>query len=173
MQYRDELRPRFGLLRAREFLMKDAYSFHLDHASLEETYQEMYDAYSRIFDRIGLTWRAVLADTGNIGGSGSHEFHVLAEITKAVLHAVSKVRKQLAAKKTPLVLSAQSRKGVPEALRALLEVIDEAGGSKALRPRDKAPAFLADNPLGTVPLLVDGAVRMTESAAIGQYRATT
>ena len=78
-KFRDEIRPRFGIMRAREFLMKDAYSFHLDHASLEETYQEMYDAYSRIFDRIGLTWRAVLADTGNIGGSGSHEFHVLAD----------------------------------------------------------------------------------------------
>ena len=78
-KFRDEVRPRFGIMRAREFLMKDAYSFHLDHASLEVTYQEMYDAYSRIFDRIGLTWRAVLADTGNIGGSGSHEFHVLAD----------------------------------------------------------------------------------------------
>ena len=78
-KFRDEIRPRFGIMRAREFLMKDAYSFHLDHASLEETYQEMYDTYSRIFDRIGLTWRAVLADTGNIGGSGSHEFHVLAD----------------------------------------------------------------------------------------------
>ena len=66
-------------MRAREFLMKDAYSFHLDHASLEETYQAMYAAYSAIFRRIGLEFRAVLADTGNIGGSKSHEFHVLAD----------------------------------------------------------------------------------------------
>ena len=78
-KFRDEIRPRFGIMRAREFLMKDAYSFHIDHASLEETYQEMYATYSRIFDRIGLSWRAVLADTGNIGGSKSHEFHVLAD----------------------------------------------------------------------------------------------
>ncbi|MBI2800157.1 MAG: proline--tRNA ligase [Gammaproteobacteria bacterium] len=78
-KFRDEIRPRFGILRAREFLMKDAYSFHIDHASLLETYQLMYDTYSRIFDRIGLSYRAVLADTGNIGGSGSHEFHVLAD----------------------------------------------------------------------------------------------
>lgn len=78
-KFRDEVRPRFGIMRAREFLMKDAYSFHLDRASLEETYRQMYDAYARIFDRIGLAWRAVLADTGNIGGSTSHEFHVLAE----------------------------------------------------------------------------------------------
>jgi len=78
-KFRDEVRPRFGIMRAREFLMKDAYSFHLNRDSLLETYQQMYDTYSRIFDRIGLDYRAVLADTGNIGGSGSHEFHVLAD----------------------------------------------------------------------------------------------
>ncbi len=78
-KFRDEVRPRFGIMRAREFLMKDAYSFHLDRDSLETTYQQMYATYSRIFDRIGLSWRAVLADTGNIGGSKSHEFHVLAD----------------------------------------------------------------------------------------------
>lgn len=78
-KFRDETRPRFGVMRAREFLMKDAYSFHLDQASLNETYQAMYDAYARIFERIGLTFRAVQADTGAIGGSYSHEFHVLAD----------------------------------------------------------------------------------------------
>ncbi len=78
-KFRDEIRPRFGVMRAREFLMKDAYSFHLDEASLRETYQAMYDAYSRIFERLGLTFRAVAADTGAIGGSASHEFHVLAD----------------------------------------------------------------------------------------------
>ncbi len=78
-KFRDEVRPRFGIMRAREFLMKDAYSFHVDRASLLETYDQMYQTYSRIFDRIGLSYRAVLADTGNIGGSGSHEFHVLAD----------------------------------------------------------------------------------------------
>jgi prolyl-tRNA synthetase len=78
-KFRDEVRPRFGVMRAREFLMKDAYSFHLDQASLQETYDAMYQAYSRIFSRLGLKFRAVLADTGSIGGSHSHEFHVLAE----------------------------------------------------------------------------------------------
>ena len=78
-KFRDEVRPRFGIMRAREFLMKDAYSFHLERESLEDTYQQMYATYSRIFDRIGLSYRAVLADTGNIGGSKSHEFHVLAD----------------------------------------------------------------------------------------------
>ncbi len=78
-KFRDEIRPRFGVMRAREFLMKDAYSFHLDHASLEATYGVMYDTYSRIFRRCGLDFRAVQADTGSIGGNASHEFHVLAD----------------------------------------------------------------------------------------------
>jgi prolyl-tRNA synthetase len=78
-KFRDEIRPRFGVMRAREFLMKDAYSFHVDEASLDETYWEMYQAYSRIFERAGLKFRAVRADSGAIGGSQSHEFHVLAD----------------------------------------------------------------------------------------------
>jgi prolyl-tRNA synthetase len=78
-KFRDEIRPRFGVMRAREFLMKDAYSFHSDQASLEQTYQVMYDTYSRIFTRLGLEFRAVQADSGAIGGSVSHEFHVLAD----------------------------------------------------------------------------------------------
>jgi prolyl-tRNA synthetase len=75
---RDEIRPRFGLMRSREFLMKDAYSFHIDQDSLEQTYQTMFTAYSTIFTRLGLEFRPVIADTGSIGGSKSHEFHVLA-----------------------------------------------------------------------------------------------
>ena len=78
-KFRDEVRPRFGVMRAREFTMKDAYSFHVDQDSLQETYDLMYATYSRIFDRLQLDYRAVLADNGSIGGSGSHEFHVLAD----------------------------------------------------------------------------------------------
>lgn len=78
-KFRDEIRPRFGVMRAREFVMKDAYSFHASFASLEQTYQVMHDCYSRIFSRLGLKFRAVAADTGAIGGTGSHEFHVLAD----------------------------------------------------------------------------------------------
>jgi prolyl-tRNA synthetase len=78
-KFRDEIRPRFGVMRAREFLMKDAYSFHLNHASLDETYKVMYDTYCRIFSRLGLEFRAVRADSGAIGGALSHEFHVLAD----------------------------------------------------------------------------------------------
>ncbi|MEM8499456.1 MAG: proline--tRNA ligase [Pseudomonadota bacterium] len=78
-KFRDEIRPRFGVMRAREFCMKDAYSFHVDQESLQATYEVMYDTYSRIFDRLQLEYRAVIADNGSIGGEGSHEFHVLAE----------------------------------------------------------------------------------------------
>ena len=78
-KFRDEIRPRFGVMRAREFLMKDAYSFHLTQDSLGATYQTMYDAYSRIFSRLGLKFRAVAADSGAIGGDVSHEFQVLAD----------------------------------------------------------------------------------------------
>ncbi|MEM9254925.1 MAG: proline--tRNA ligase [Pseudomonadota bacterium] len=75
---RDEIRPRFGIMRSREFLMKDAYSFHIDQSSLTQTYEVMFNTYNRIFTRLGLDFRPVIADTGSIGGSGSHEFHVLA-----------------------------------------------------------------------------------------------
>ncbi len=78
-KFRDEIRPRFGVMRAREFVMKDAYSFHANEADLHQTYREMHACYTRIFTRLGLRFRAVAADTGAIGGTGSHEFHVLAD----------------------------------------------------------------------------------------------
>jgi len=78
-KFRDEIRPRFGVMRSREFIMKDAYSFHIDEASLAETYQVMHQTYCNIFDRLGLDYRPVLADSGAIGGDSSHEFHVLAD----------------------------------------------------------------------------------------------
>ncbi len=84
-KFRDEVRPRFGVMRSREFIMKDAYSFHLDQASLESTYATMYAAYTRIFTRLGLDFRPVQADTGSIGGQGSHEFHVLAQSGEDVI----------------------------------------------------------------------------------------
>ena len=78
-KFRDERRPRFGIMRGREFVMKDGYSFHADFADLEREYRNMYETYTRIFTRIGLAFRAVAADTGAIGGTGSHEFQVLAD----------------------------------------------------------------------------------------------
>lgn len=79
MKFRDEIRPRFGVMRGREFLMKDGYSFHTSFEDLQREYSNMYDTYTRIFTRLGLKFRAVAADTGSIGGEGSHEFHVLAD----------------------------------------------------------------------------------------------
>ena len=84
-KFRDERRPRFGVMRAREFVMKDAYSFHADFESLKATYQTMYDAYCRIFNRLGLDYRPVAADTGSIGGTGPHEFQVLADSGEDVI----------------------------------------------------------------------------------------
>src|SRR5256714_8352872 len=78
-KFRDERRPRFGIMRGREFVMKDGYSFHADYADLEREYRNMHETYTRIFTRLGLRFRAVAADTGAIGGTGSHEFHVLAD----------------------------------------------------------------------------------------------
>ncbi|MGL5536066.1 MAG: proline--tRNA ligase, partial [Aeromonas veronii] len=78
-KFRDEVRPRFGVMRGREFLMKDAYSFHIDKESLVDTYEKMHAAYCKAFTRMGLNFRPVQADTGSIGGTGSHEFQVLAE----------------------------------------------------------------------------------------------
>ena len=84
-KFRDERRPRFGIMRAREFIMKDGYSFHADHEDLQREYRNMHDTYARIFTRLGLRFRAVAADTGAIGGTGSHEFHVLAESGEDVI----------------------------------------------------------------------------------------
>src|SRR4029079_2381353 len=86
-KFRDELRPRAGLMRGREFIMKDAYSFHVDEKDATREYKNMYDAYQRIFTRCGLAFRAVEADTGNIGGSQSHEFQVLTETGEDALVA--------------------------------------------------------------------------------------
>ena len=82
-KFRDERRPRYGLMRSREFIMKDAYSFDVDEAGLDESYKSMYDAYTRIFTRCGLTFRPVEADSGTIGGSGTHEFMAIAEAGEA------------------------------------------------------------------------------------------
>src|SRR5687768_514109 len=89
-KFRDEIRPRFGVMRAREFIMKDAYSFHLDDADLAREYGNMRDAYSRIFTRLGLKFRAVQADSGAIGGDASQEFHVLADSGEdAIAYAIN------------------------------------------------------------------------------------
>ena len=112
-KFRDEIRPRFGVMRAREFLMKDAYSFHTNENSLMQTYQLMYETYCRIFTRLGLKFRAVAADTGAIGGSGSHEFHVLAESGEDAI-AFCPESDYAANIELARALSAQQERGEPE-----------------------------------------------------------
>ncbi len=134
-KFRDEIRPRFGVMRAREFIMKDAYSFHLDQASLEQTYQAMHATYCRIFSRCGLEFRPVAADTGAIGGSGSHEFHVLADSgedaiafsTDSDYAANLELAEALApAQERPAPAEALRRVDTPRA-RTIQELVDQFG----------------------------------------------
>ena len=115
-KFRDEIRPRFGVMRAREFIMKDAYSFHADDASLAAEYRNMYDTYARIFTRLGLKFRAVAADTGAIGGSASHEFHVLADSGEDAL-AFSETSGYAANVELAEAVAPGERPGPSEALR--------------------------------------------------------
>ena len=134
-KFRDEVRPRFGVMRAREFMMKDAYSFHADFASLEQTYQVMYDTYSRIFTRLGLQFRAVAADTGAIGGSGSHEFHVLADAGEDALaycpasdYAANVELAQAIAPTTPRAAPAEALRNVDTPKQTTCEQVAELLG---------------------------------------------
>ncbi len=115
-KFRDEIRPRFGVMRAREFIMKDAYSFHVSDDDLQREYRNMYDAYSRIFTRLGLKFRAVSADTGAIGGSASHEFQVLADSGEDAL-AFSEESDYAANVELAEAVSPGERPGATEALR--------------------------------------------------------
>ncbi len=139
-KFRDEIRPRFGVIRAREFIMKDAYSFHMDEASLAEAYDAMYDTYNRIFSRLGLEFRAVRADSGVIGGDFSHEFHVLASSGEDAIvfsdggdyaanielaEAVAPERKQAEPRENKHVVDTPSVKSIDE-LAAFLDVSPES-----------------------------------------------
>ncbi|MBT5106188.1 MAG: proline--tRNA ligase, partial [Porticoccaceae bacterium] len=118
-KFRDEIRPRFGVMRSREFIMKDAYSFHLSDTCLQETYDRMHLAYSNIFSRMGLDFRPVLADTGSIGGSGSHEFHVLAESGEDAIVFSDKSEFAANIEKAEALAPEQQR---PQATSALTEI---------------------------------------------------
>ncbi len=138
-KFRDERRPRFGVMRAREFLMKDAYSFHLDRISLQETYDVMHSTYSAIFDRIGLNYRAVLADTGSIGGSFSHEFHVLADSGEDEIAFSSAgdyaANIEMAEAMEPLEHPPAPSLGLAEVPTPGVHTIDDLAGHLALSPR--------------------------------------
>ena len=115
-KFRDEIRPRFGVMRSREFIMKDAYSFHLDHESLQLTYEAMHQAYTNIFNHLGLKFRAVVADSGSIGGAVSHEFHVLADSGEDAIAFSTDSEYAANVEKAEAVMPAGSRGAATEAL---------------------------------------------------------
>jgi len=148
-KFRDELRPRFGLMRAREFVMKDAYSFHLDQASLQATYDGMAAAYRTIFDRLGLTYKSVEADSGEIGGGQSREFHVLAESGEDALACVEAEDFAMNLELAPAPVPAQPR---PEPTRAMSKV-----ATPDTRSIEQVCEMLAVAPQQTVKtLLIEG-----------------
>ena len=174
-KFRDEIRPRFGVMRAREFMMKDAYSFHADFASLEQTYQAMYEAYTRIFTRLGLKFRAVAADTGAIGGSGSHEFHVLADSGE---DAIAYNPDSDYAANVELAEAVASDTPRPAAMRELSKIptpgqhsIEEIADFLKTSPAQTVKTLIVEGATGPVALLLRGDHQLNEVKAaklIGQ-----
>jgi prolyl-tRNA synthetase len=159
-KFRDEIRPRFGIMRAREFLMKDAYSFHLDQNSLQATYDLMYETYSRIFKRLGLRFRAVLADSGNIGGSRSHEFHVLAESGEDAI-AYSTTSRYAANVEMVAALPPSGERPKPTAAMALVntpnqQTIEQVSQFLKLKPSQCVKTLLVNGTKGLVALVLRG-----------------
>ncbi|MHB1232863.1 MAG: proline--tRNA ligase [Burkholderiales bacterium] len=178
-KFRDEIRPRFGVMRAREFLMKDAYSFHPDMASLEKTYQVMYDAYSRIFSRLGLKFRAVSADTGAIGGTGSHEFHVLADSGEdAIAYCPNSdfaANVELAEAVAPAAPRAAATQTMNKVATPGRHTIEEVSDFLKLSPSLVVKTLVVEGEHGLVALLVRGdhalnEVKAGKLAAIGNLK---
>ena len=172
-KFRDEIRPRFGVMRAREFLMKDAYSFHIDEASLDDTYWEMYEVYSRIFTRAGLLFRAVRADSGAIGGSQSHEFHVLAESgedqiafsTESDFAANVELAEALAPPGEPAAPAEELRLvDTPEA-RTIADLVEQFDAPIEKTVKTLVVEAADDSPAGFVALLVRGDHTLNEFKA--------
>jgi prolyl-tRNA synthetase len=160
MKFRDEIRPRFGVMRAREFLMKDAYSFHLDDASLKETYKVMHETYSRIFTRVGLEFRPVAADTGAIGGSASHEFHVLADSGEDGIAICNKcdyaANVELAPALPPLGKRAEPTRAMETVATPGQHTIDEVSGFLKVDPKQTAKTLLVRGTGGVIALVLRG-----------------
>jgi prolyl-tRNA synthetase len=181
-KFRDEIRPRFGVMRAREFLMKDAYSFHLDDASAAETYQAMYAAYTRIFTRLGLRFRAVNADTGAIGGSASHEFHVLADSGEDAIafsdgsdYAANLEMAEAVAPAAPRAAPAQEMGKVVTPYQRTCELVSELLGIP-LQRTVKSVAVVGEQ--GFVLALVRGdhgvhEIKLRKLPGLGEYRMAT
>ncbi|KQY49798.1 proline--tRNA ligase [Lysobacter sp. Root494] len=185
-KFRDEIRPRFGVMRAREFLMKDAYSFHVDDESLAAEYRNMYDTYGRIFTRLGLKFRAVSADTGAIGGSASHEFHVLADSGEDALafstgsDYAANVEKAEAAAPGPRPVATETMRRIDTPTQKTCEDVAALMGI-ALERTVKSVALMGEDAEGApqfVLALVRGdhvvnEIKLGKLAGLGNYRLAT
>ena len=162
IKFRDEIRPRFGIMRAREFIMKDAYSFDIDEKGAEESYRKMYEAYSRIFERLGLKFRAVEADTGPIGGNFSHEFMVLADTGEDIIVTCTGCEYAANTEKAEIARPAAVAPE-PAAFKEILRVetpnmrtIEEVAGFLKVEPRDLIKTLVFSSSDGPVVALVRG-----------------
>ncbi|MCP5479463.1 MAG: proline--tRNA ligase [Rhodanobacteraceae bacterium] len=182
-KFRDEIRPRFGVMRAREFLMKDAYSFHIDADSLDTEYWNMYRAYERIFTRLGLSFRAVHADTGAIGGSASHEFHVLADSGEDAIafsdgsDYAANVEMAEAVSPGERAAPAEDLRDVDTPTQTSCEEVAELMGIPLTRTV-KSVALMGDETVGFVLALVRGdhgvnEIKLSKLAGMGESRLAT
>ena len=159
-KFRDEPRPRFGLMRAREFIMKDAYSFHVDQANFDETYQAIYDCYCAILDKMQLDYRAVIADTGNIGGENSHEFHVLAQSGEDIIvyatngpYAANLEKAEAA----PLETQARTTKtDMNEIHTPGVSTIQDVSALLSIEPQNMLKTLLVESRQGLIALVLRG-----------------
>jgi len=182
-KFRDEIRPRFGVMRAREFLMKDAYSFHIDDADLQREYRNMSEAYSRIFTRLGLKFRAVQADSGAIGGDASQEFHVLADSGEDAI-AFSTGSDYAANVETAMAAAPGARPVASEAMRKVdtptQKTCEDVAAllGVALARTVKSVALMGDAATGFVLALVRGdhvvnEIKLAKLPGLGDYRLAT
>ncbi len=161
VKFRDEIRPRFGLIRGREFIMKDAYSFDIDEAGAEHTYKAMYEAYRRIFSRCGLTFKAVEADSGPIGGSFSHEFMVLADTGEDFLASCTACDYAANLEKAEVPAMAVSSGPPPPGAPNLVatpgvRTVEEVAAFLMVQPRDIVKTLIYETDLGPVAVLIRG-----------------
>ena len=163
-KFRDEIRPRFGVMRAREFVMKDAYSFDADDEGAEKSYWSMYDAYNRIFERCGLEFRAVLADTGNIGGSFSHEFMVLAPTGEDVIMSCNQCEYAANLELTEIGKGGRGdkrnaeveKKAIAEVHTPNLKTVEDVSSFLGVRPSKLIKTMIVETDKGPVAALVRG-----------------
>jgi len=168
-KFRDEIRPRFGVMRAREFLMKDAYSFHLSADCLKETYAKMHQAYCNIFDRIGLIYRPVEADSGEIGGTGSHEFHVLADSGEDAIAYSTESDYAANIEKCEVLLPTKPRPDAQESLQTVdtpdKKSITEVANFLNLSPKKLIKTLLVEGVDAPVALVLRGDHELNEIKA--------